>query len=310
MEEIYMKEEANNAFEELLYNIDIKDHEAVERMLNANPGLATYKDTHGETALHRAMAMEINPNEKASANKIVTMLLNKRCDVYAQDELKATPLYIAAFHNYLDGAKALIASIEDPIKRKAYINSADTNGVTPLHLTMFNKYSVEFIELLLENGADPNLAADELYNIEWDNDLTPLHLAASRGDLKIVTLLVPYADINKPTRNNKKASDIYQEVFGNQNGKTEEQAKAKAEFEAAVAKGQAALIANKQVAKSEEKSPSQGGMYNKHAGQTRSSSEREDSSTPESPEPAMKKVRIDSIQQSSVPSTQNIKIKT
>jgi ankyrin repeat protein len=110
-------------------------------------------------------------------------------------------------------------------------------GVTPLHLSMLRKYSFELIELLLKNGADPNLAADELYDVEWDNDLTPLHLAASIGDLKIVTLLVSYgADRNKTTRNNKKASDIYQEAFGNEeHDRTSDEAQA--EFDAAIEEG-------------------------------------------------------------------------
>jgi ankyrin repeat protein len=289
-------------FIDLQIYIESLNHKAVAQFLQEYPELVSFVDQDMlETPLHYAM--------KARSDEIVDILLQKGAKVNAGDSFKSTPLHEAAYYNYFYGANALIDHGAD-------VNAVDNNNSTPLHKAMLNKDNFALIKLLLEKGANPNIAIQELYRLPGEHNLTPLHLAAWTGDLEAVTLLVSYnADVTKTTKDGQTASEVYQDIFGKPKHK-QTRAEAKAEFEAAVAKGKAEFMARKQAAQSEEKSieeeksPSSGNMYNKHAGQPRSSSEREDSSTPETPEPAMKKVRIDSIQPTLEQATQSIEIKT
>ncbi len=215
-----MKADTNQLFKELLIYIKSVDYEAVEQILKSDILDINEPDSQGETALHHAI--------RVGSNEIVNILLKKGAQVEARDDFKATPLYLAAYHNYLDGAKALISSIEDPTKRTEYVNCADNKNITSLHVAIFNENGYELINLLLKNGANPNAVAMGFYDIEGQNDLTPLHLAVLLGDLEAVTILVSYnADLNKTSKKGQTPSDLYK-----QNGGKQEK------FDAAVKKGQ------------------------------------------------------------------------
>lgn len=75
------------------------------------------------------------------------------------------------------------------------IDETSYDGSTPLHLAVYNKeHNIENMALLLKYGA--NINAQDIYNI------TPLHCAASLGDLKAVKLLVQYgANIHAEDKN-------------------------------------------------------------------------------------------------------------
>ncbi len=81
--------------------------------------------------------------------------------------------------------------IEAMLKQKKYkkdINFVDKHGYTALDLAVIHN-SPEIVEILLENGANPN--------IKDKNGYTPLHRAVIRYSYKIVYLLLKYgADPN------------------------------------------------------------------------------------------------------------------
>ncbi|XP_071801091.1 leucine-rich repeat serine/threonine-protein kinase 1-like isoform X3 [Asterias amurensis] len=89
--------------------------------------------------------------------------------------------------------------LEDLLKweQKRYINERDSFGRTALHSVCAaeateREESIECIRLLLESGADPNIAAADKYNF-----YTPLHIVAKDGKVKIANLLVQYgADLD------------------------------------------------------------------------------------------------------------------
>ncbi|XP_038076820.1 leucine-rich repeat serine/threonine-protein kinase 1-like [Patiria miniata] len=84
--------------------------------------------------------------------------------------------------------------LEDLLKweQRRYINERDSFGRTALHAVCASEVSereesIECVRLLLDAGADPNIAAAEKYNY-----YTPLHVAAKDGKVKIACLLVQY----------------------------------------------------------------------------------------------------------------------
>ena len=95
-----------------------------------------------------------------------------------------TALLFAARVGDLDSAKLLVAA-------GANVNDADAWGVSATVLAAHSGYT-EFVEFLLENGADPNAAAA---------GFTALHGAILRRDEKMATALLAHgADPNAPLR--------------------------------------------------------------------------------------------------------------
>ena len=89
----------------------------------------------------------------------------------------ATPLHAAAALGRAEYADFII-------DRGGNLNARDNDGVTPVLKAMHpaEHGDIEMLEKLLNAGASPNLAAD-------DGEF-PLHLAARRGELEMVRLLV------------------------------------------------------------------------------------------------------------------------
>ena len=108
------------------------------------------------------------------------------------------PLLVRAV---LDNRAELAAFL---LKAGADSNAAAKNGLTAMHVAMLNKNEA-MLRTLLENGADPNLpfpspakpeviekVDDPLFKkwLQKDSGLTPLMLAASRGDTAAISLLI------------------------------------------------------------------------------------------------------------------------
>lgn len=179
--------------EALLTAIRAKDQLAVMRLLDEEPARAGMRATGGESlVLHAAYV---------GATDLVPMLLRGRtldaCEAAALGDIAAlrsaiesdddarvlrssdgwTPLHLAAFFGR-DEAVALLIDHGAPLD--AHSTNATRN--TPLHAALAGATKASVVRRLILAGAD--VEARGAHNI------TPLHLAASRGDGALCDLLV------------------------------------------------------------------------------------------------------------------------
>jgi ankyrin repeat protein len=93
---------------------------------------------------------------------IVEVLLASNADVNAQDRLGATPLVYAVKNNHLAVARLLLANKAKTEFTAASYQASPTGGLRdfsgqyPLHIAVRARHE-EMIELLLQNGAGPNV---------------------------------------------------------------------------------------------------------------------------------------------------------
>lgn len=85
------------------------------------------------------------------------------------------PLHTACVKNHVEIARLLLS-------RGVNVNASMGDGVTPLHHATLHG-SVDLTELLLDAGAEIDVCAGE-------SRMSPLHLAALRGDMKVIGFLV------------------------------------------------------------------------------------------------------------------------
>jgi uncharacterized protein len=148
----------------------------VQTLLNAGASISK-ADNAGLTPLHCAVRRGDEP--------IAALLLQQKAPVNAATSDGQTPLILAARLASGGMLKLLLANGADP-------EAANSRGDTALHFVMFsfeNKALPEILDVLIASGCE----VDE----ETNNGLTPLMLAASRGNLATAKLLLDReADIN------------------------------------------------------------------------------------------------------------------
>ena len=191
------------------------DRASVDRMLEADPSLASAKDENGTSAvllahyygkadvaaalLARAPALDIFEAATAGDAERVAALVDadgSLADAVARDGY--SPLGLASFFKRRDVVKALLERGAKPS------TPSRDQGFTPLHsavATDAGEATAEIVRLLLQAGADPNVKSRE--------GGTPLHSAAFTGDLEIAELLLAYgADPNATDPKGLAALDI------------------------------------------------------------------------------------------------------
>jgi uncharacterized protein len=137
--------------------------EAVRRLLDEVPTLATQYTDEGWTALHLAATAEI-----------AAILLDAGADINARNRHKFagpgnSPLSAAVYQDRRDVVRLLI-------DRGADVNQGDNAGFTPLHLAVALG-RIEAAGILLESGADANARTNMTGGKQWANK-TPLDLLA------------------------------------------------------------------------------------------------------------------------------------
>jgi ankyrin repeat protein len=179
--------------EPLLAAIRAHDQVTIERMLRDDPTLATSRGTGGESLVLHACyvgAADVAPMflrgrsldacEAAALGDLVTL----RAAIENDDDARVrrssdgwTPLHLAAFFGRAD-AVALLIDLGAPLD--AHSTNATRN--TPLHAALAGATNPIIVRRLIFAGAD--IEARGAHNI------TPLHLAASRGDTALCDLLI------------------------------------------------------------------------------------------------------------------------
>ncbi len=197
--------------------------DVIEQLLEADPGLICTQDLNGNTPLHLAAW-----HGKKNA---VELLLARGADIDAQNENGETPVALAITYwdednwqeNVVDlliksGCKLDIFTAAALGKRgraaelieqdPTLANARNHDGQTPLQLAAQNGHD-ETVNLLIEHGAELDiftsirlsrseqvihlLDADEtLINVRDEDGLTPLHLAAQHGHLKLARFLIDH----------------------------------------------------------------------------------------------------------------------
>ncbi len=174
------------------------DRATVDRMLDADPTLASARDDGGTSAvllahyygktgvaaalLSRAPSLDVFEAATAGdATRVAALVDADRslADAVAHDGY--TPLGLAAFFKRRDVVQALLDRGAKPS-----VPSRD-QGFTPLHSAVATDAAGserDIVRLLLEAGADPNRKSRE--------GGTPLHTAAFTGDLEIAELLLAH----------------------------------------------------------------------------------------------------------------------
>ncbi|HKY49663.1 MAG TPA: ankyrin repeat domain-containing protein [Candidatus Limnocylindria bacterium] len=191
------------------------DRATVDRMLDADPSLASAKDEGGTSAvllahyygkadiaqalLSRGPALDVfEASTAGDAKRVVELVDGDRALANAVAHDGYSPLGLAAFFNHRDAVKALLERGAKPS------TPSRDQGFTPLHSAVATDAGAidhDIVRLLLEAGADPNATSRE--------GGTPLHTAAFTGDVEVAELLLAYgADPSATDKKGRTALDL------------------------------------------------------------------------------------------------------
>ena len=199
----YYPRTANAAEEQLIQAVMNNNLPQVTELLKSgvNPDTATLPDIEsplylaiGEKSNAECDGTHLRTQYRAGQTELAKVLL----DAGANPDLPST---IQLHTPLMEAARTGdIALAELLLEKGADLHAVSSTGMTALHFAAAEG-SAEMVQLLLRNGAHPNIATTDapFLNIECAKGVTPLHLAASAGNAKAMEyLLAAGAYINTP----------------------------------------------------------------------------------------------------------------
>ncbi|MCE5247709.1 MAG: ankyrin repeat domain-containing protein [Candidatus Polarisedimenticolia bacterium] len=169
-----------------------RDVAAAETILRDHPAVATHRGHKGESLaivalfagaeeLARRLAAAPDLREAAALGdmpRLTKLLAEADAEtIEARGSDGWTALHLAAFFGRAEAVLALLEAGADP---RAV--SANATANTPLHAALAGRAGLQIVDALLARGADAGAVAGA--------GVTPLHLAAKRGDAALVKRLL------------------------------------------------------------------------------------------------------------------------
>ena len=201
------------SLEELFAAVQADDADSVREIIARQPGLARERTDTGRSAVllatyfgaSAALAALLESAPALDACEAAAVGDAERLRVLAAEgapQLRAlgadgaTPLHFAAFLGHPDCIRLLLEA-EVPLDTL----STNENRNTPLHAALAGRAGIESVTELLDAGAPLEAVGAGGY--------TPLHIAASRGDVAIIRLLVERGAVTDAVMDDgKNAADV------------------------------------------------------------------------------------------------------
>ena len=170
-----------------LQHAAVKTDLTVVRWLVRKGGRVNHSNVWGETALHTAMRK--SGQERPERLEVVKYLLKRGARTVCCDENQLTPLMLAAQKGFSSICELLLAGQSEE-GRVEHLNMRAEDGATALMMAA-QAGKLETVEILLRQGADPNLRADDgTYS-------THLACIARSNSPEILRLLLPLTQTEK-----------------------------------------------------------------------------------------------------------------
>ena len=164
----------------LMKAVENGDKDVVTFLIDHGANVAI-KDKCGYTALHRACIIyhDCSP-------EVLSCLIENGADVNLSTDKNRTPLMTACEYGHVNTVTFLI-------EHGANVNLQDWTGLTAVHYAVRGSQACEILSCLMENGAD--------VDAKTCGGLTPLMIAAERGDTKVATFLIEHgANVDLPDK--------------------------------------------------------------------------------------------------------------
>ena len=173
------------------------DTDIVQSYLNSG-GPVDLTDGDGRTLLHCAAG--------EGQIRVVELLIKRGCRIDPVDKNGWTPLDYATACGHAQAAQLLKQPWKEPCEKQYSIDSVDRRGRRALHFAAVSG-DVHLIEMLAEQGLDVSIGDDE--------GLTPLHRAATYGQLESLSTLLRLGGRESMTKvAGKYGTPLHQAVAG------------------------------------------------------------------------------------------------